>query len=206
MQQSTISANWYSTTPGRRQNGYRWDHSVAEPLLPLAIRRQTTTSDQRWQLQKPKNGLHTLFWHTTWQLVAHVLAANDIARRSWKGRSRFQGPLSWSLHEGRVKSVSRTTALLKPGGVLEGQKTISWTLYPTSWKGKPFPGPLRYLTSVEGRTISGATAHRIGRAEPFPGVTIHPSCKTCDCLHCSGHGSYRTKLALAPRRGTLVRV
>ena len=68
-----------------------------------------------------KNGLHTLFWHTSWQLVAHVLAANDIARRSWKGRSRFQGPLSWSLHEGRVKSVSGTAALLKtPGGVLEG--------------------------------------------------------------------------------------
>ena len=155
---------------------------------------------------KAKNGLHTLFWHTTWQLVAHVLAANDIARRSWKGRSRFQGPLSWSLHEGRVKSVSRTTALLKPGGVLEGQKTISWTHYPTSWNGKPFPGPLRYLTSVEGRTISGATAHRTGRAEPLLGVTIHPSCKTCDCPHCSGRGTYRTKLALAPRRGTLVRV
>ena len=139
---------------------------MAEPLLPLAIRRQTTTSDQRWQLQKPKNGLHTLFWHTTWQLVAHVLAANDIARRSWKGRSRFQGPLSWSLHEGRVKSVSRTTALLfnrrctgraknhfldSLPHELEGQTVSGATpIFNIGGRAKPFPGPL--LIGLEGRS------------------------------------------------------
>ena len=132
-------------------------------------------------------------------LLAHIMAARRTcangkrySTKELEGTQPFPGSLSWSLHEGRdKKAVSWTTALLFNRRCTgRDKKTISWTHYPTSWKGKPFPGPLRYLTSAEGRTISGATAHRTGRAKPFPGVTTHPSCKTSECPYCSGRGSY----------------
>ena len=117
-------------------------NTVAEPLLPLAIRSKSLPTDQRWQLQKPKNGLHALFWHTSWQLVAHVLTANDTARRSWKGRSHFQGHSHGAyMREGTKKPFPGPLLSYLTGGVLEGIK-------------KPFPG---------------LTTPRAGRANRFRG-------------------------------------
>ena len=55
--------------------------SAGDPEIFLDDGSEVATSKTK------KNGLHTLFWHTSWQLVAHVLTADLMARRSWKGQA-----------------------------------------------------------------------------------------------------------------------
>ena len=81
----TESAKCYTKCSRDIQN------TVAEPLLPLAIRRYSLTTDQRWQLQKPKKRVaHTL--------LAHIMAARRTCAngrsdgtKELEGTSHFRG-------------------------------------------------------------------------------------------------------------------
>ena len=105
-----------------------------------------------------KSGLHTLFWHTSWQLVAHVLAASTEHQGAGSDRAVSM------VHSQGAYAGEGTKPV--PGPLLsEKHQAVYWK----GEKKKHFLDSLPH--ELEGRAISGATPifNIGGRADRFRG-------------------------------------